>query len=226
MWRTRDNLPRHVKGAAWWHNNSRNPELTGYYYSTQDNNYTIKFLCVRGQEHWYSLTRKRTPTGKTYHTTDSSRRVPQHNTHGLGYWQQGDKSYYLEDNNNDYNPAKEPAQPEQTPIPTEEQEFLSGGLHHIATIKGKNPLHEWPLILLQAIAQHATAGGSFDTTTEPLAALEPMLSEIHRMSGPSANVQTTGNTNQNNGNGGAILGHAPEPFSGDRSASKAFLHQF
>jgi len=46
------------------------------------------------------------------------------------------------------------------------------------------------------------------------------------MSGPSANIQTTGNTNQNTGNGGSILEHAPEPFSGDRSTSKAFLHRF
>jgi len=46
------------------------------------------------------------------------------------------------------------------------------------------------------------------------------------MSVPSANIQTIGNTNQNNGNGGGILGCTPEPFGGDRSASKAFLHQF
>jgi len=91
------------------------------------------------------------------------------------------------------------------------------------TIKGKNPLHERPPILLQAIAQHATAGGSFDTSTEPFTALEPTLSEIQAMSEPSANVQTTG-TNQNTGNGGGIIGHAPEPFSGERSISKAFLH--
>src|SRR6266850_3591709 len=75
--------------------------------------------------------------------------------------------------------------------------------------------------------QHAAAGGSIDTTTEPFAALEPTLSEIHTgMSGPSANVQTMGNTNQATGNGGAIIGHAPEPFNGNRSTSKAFLHRF
>jgi len=54
-----------------------------------------------------------------------------------------------------------------------------------------------------------------------------MLSEIHAaMSGPLANVQTTGNTNQATGNGGAIIGRAPEPFDGNRSTSKAFLHRF
>jgi len=73
--------------------------------------------------------------------------------------------------------------------------------------------------------QHAAAGGSFDTSTKPFAALEPTLSEIQRMSGLSANVQTTG-TNQNTGNGGGIIGHTPEPFGGERSISKAFLHQF
>jgi len=76
------------------------------------------------------------------------------------------------------------------------------------------------------IAQHAAVGGSIDTTTEPIAALEPMLSEIYTMSGPSANVQTTGNTNQSTGNGGAIMGRAPEVFDGNRSTSKAFLHRF
>jgi len=71
--RKKDDLPRHVKGTAWWYTNSRNPELTGYYYSTKDTNYAIEFLRIRGQEHWYSLTRKRGPTGKTYHTTDGSK---------------------------------------------------------------------------------------------------------------------------------------------------------
>ena len=89
----------------------------------------------------------------------------------------------------------------------EEEELLSGGLHHIVTIKGKSPLHERPLIILQTIMQHTTAGGTIDTTTEPVTALEPTLSEIHAaMSGPSANVQTTGNTNQTTRNGGALLG--------------------
>ena len=73
--------------------------------------------------------------------------------------------------------------------------------------------------------QHTAAGGSFDTSTEPIAAQEPMLSKIQAMSGPSANIQTTGN-NQNTGNGGGIIGCTPEPFGGDRSISKAFLHQF
>jgi len=45
------------------------------------------------------------------------------------------------------------------------------------------------------------------------------------MSGPSANIQTTG-TNQNTSNGGGIIGCAPEPFGGERSISKAFLHRF
>jgi len=54
-----------------------------------------------------------------------------------------------------------------------------------------------------------------------------MLSEIHAtMSAPSANVQTTGNTNQTTGNGGAIIGRAPETSDGNRSISKAFLHRF
>jgi len=74
--------------------------------------------------------------------------------------------------------------------------------------------------------QHTAAGGSFDTSTEPFAALEPMLSKIQRMSEPSANVQTTGNTNQTTRNGGAIIGRTPETFDGNRSTSKAFLHQF
>jgi len=184
----------------------------------------VEFLCVRSQDHWYNLSRKRGPTGKTYYTTDGDRRIKRHNTHGIEYWKQGDKDYYPDINDIDYDPAKEPAT-EQTLIPAEEQEFLSEGLHHIATIKGKNPLHERPLILLQAIAQHAVAGGSFDTSTEPFAALELTLSEIQGMSGLSANIQITGN-NQNTGNGGSIIGRAPEPFSGDRSISKAFLHRF
>jgi len=139
--RTKDDLPRHVKGTAWWHQDNRNPELTGYYHGTQDNNFAIEFLRIRGQEHWYSLTRKREPTGKTYHTTDGSRRANRHNTQGLGYWQQGDRDYYPEEEDVNYDP-REPAQSEQTQIPAEEQEFLSGGLHHIATIKGKSPLYE------------------------------------------------------------------------------------
>jgi len=69
------------------------------------------------------------------------------------------------------------------------------------------------------------AGGGFDMSTKPFTALEPTISEIQAMSGPSANVQTTGN-NQNTGNRGSIIGCTPEPFGGDRSISKAFLHRF
>jgi len=187
----------------------------------------VEFLRVRSQDHWYSLSRKRGPTGRTYHTTDSSRRIKRHNIQGIRYWKQGDKAYYPDEDDVDYDPRKEPAHSEQTPIPTEEEELLSGGLHHIVTTKGKSPLHEQPLIIFQTIAQHTTAGGSIDTRTEPIAALEPTLSKIHAaMSGPSANIQTMGTTNQTTGNGGAILGCAPEPFDGNRSTSKAFLHRF
>jgi len=175
--RTKDDLPRHVKGTVWWHQDNRNPELTRYYFGTQDNNYVVEFLHVRSQDHWYNLSRKRGPTGKTYHTTDSGRRIKRYNTQGIGYWKQGDKAYYPDEDNVDYDPAKEPAT-EQNLIHAEEQEFLSGGLHHITTIKGKNPLHKRPPILLQAIAQHAVAGGSFDTSTKPFTALEPTLSKI------------------------------------------------
>jgi len=58
-------------------------------------------------------------------------------------------------------------------------------------------------------------------------ALEPTLSKIHAaMSGPSANVQTTGNMNQTSKNGGSLFRCLLEPFNGDRSASKASLHRF
>jgi len=73
--RTKDNLPGHVKGTIWWHQDNRNSELTGYYHGTQTDNYAIKFLRVRFQDHWYYLFRKRGPTGKTYFTTDGGRRI-------------------------------------------------------------------------------------------------------------------------------------------------------
>jgi len=76
-------------------------------------------LHVRSQDHWYYLSRKRGPTGKTYFTTDSGRRIKQHNTQGIGYWKQGDKAYYPDEDDVDYDP-REPAQSEQKPIPTEE----------------------------------------------------------------------------------------------------------
>jgi len=102
----------------------------------------VKFLCVRSQDHWYSLSRKRGPTGKTYHTTDSSRRIKQYNIQGIGYWKQGDKAYYPDEDDINYDPRKGPTHSEQTPIPAEEEELLSGGLYHIVTTKGKSPLHE------------------------------------------------------------------------------------
>jgi len=73
--RKKDNLPKHIKGTAWWYHNPKNPELNRYYFGTQNDNYTIEFLHVRSQDHWYSLSRKRGPTGKTYHTTDGTRRI-------------------------------------------------------------------------------------------------------------------------------------------------------
>jgi len=141
IWRKKDDLPKHIKGTVWWHHDPKNPELNGYYFGTQQDNYAVKFLRVRSQDHWYSLSRKRGPTGRTYHTTDGSRRIKRHNIQGIGYWKQGDKAYYPDEDDVDYDPRK-PVHSEQTLIPTKEEEFLSGGLHHIVTTKGKSPLHE------------------------------------------------------------------------------------
>ena len=127
--RKQNDLPKHVKGQAWFHTSPPGQEqaLTGYYVGQTPNDYAVEFLRVRGQDRWYILTgHKTTPV---YFLTSSEERLDIDNKWNLGWWNINDPAHpeYIEQSGT------------ATSGPVEE--YLVGGLHHIATLKEKQPLN-------------------------------------------------------------------------------------
>ena len=73
--RTKDDLPPHVKGTAFWIDS---PFGTGYYVDYATGPLPVEFV----ENHWYHLTHD--PRDDTYWTTDDKRIQP--NEEGTRYW--------------------------------------------------------------------------------------------------------------------------------------------
>jgi hypothetical protein len=73
--RTKDDLPLHVKGTAFWIDS---PFGTGYYVDYAAGPAPVEFV----ENHWYHLTHD--PRDDTYWTTDDKQIQP--NEEGTGYW--------------------------------------------------------------------------------------------------------------------------------------------
>ena len=73
--RTKDDLPLHVKGTAFWIDS---PFGTGYYIDYTTGPLPVEFV----ENHWYHLTHD--PRDDTYWTTDDKQIQP--NEEGTGYW--------------------------------------------------------------------------------------------------------------------------------------------
>ena len=247
--RTKDDLPKHVKGNAWWYHQSRDPQLTGYYIGEPSkNDVAVEFLSIGGNDSWYGLNKQTgTPTPKNdFWTTSSDRRVSIENEYGLGFWKPSEPQHpqyqqYLfrlqeeqehldkeeqahkarstkDEDSSDSGDAKTPEEIEVDPVgppaPTEELEILSGGLHHIATLKGKQPLHERPPVILQTITHHSSQGGTVAIDVEPVAAQEPTRVQMSSQTASGSGQTQTQQTTAAAPNGGALLGSTPNIVSG------------
>jgi Retrotransposon gag protein len=97
-----------------------------------------------------------------------------------------------------------------------EEEILSGGLHHIVTTQGTQPLtQEQPPVVLQEIVRTASQGQEIPMN------IPPVMAHIQE---EQANITITVPTSsQRNGEGGNLLGTPPSVFMGDRTKAQAFL---
>lgn len=164
--------------------------------------------------------------------TDTSRKVDTENQWGLGFWNQEDPQHpdYI-----DARPSSQSAEPiaptapqisrTQSTLSEPHEEFISGGLHHIATLSGMHPLTTETLEapLTQHIYEAATLGSEIPTNIPPLAP------HVDIMSGLTADTTITQNPTPapapTNGEGG--LYETPLAlFTGDRNKSKDFMRAF
>ena len=191
-----DDLPLHVKGPRVWFCNGTTTDGTfsrltvGYQIGEGEEGIAVEFLRVSGQDNWYQLLPKEGDTeADSFWITNSDCRFSRHSEETkqrqLGFWRKTNPqhpqyaSYKLrqEIEIQDQAEAHLHSEPAGGPSDPRAQELLIGGLHHIATLKGKQPLHKSPPVILQEIERHVSEGREIPTYLEPLAALEPTLAE-------------------------------------------------
>jgi hypothetical protein len=141
--RRHDNLPSHVLHSAFF--TVLVPTERGYVVELVDNDtketnrYAVEFLKVNGNDNWYLLEHQ-----NGYWYTGKQNCVDINNTYGLGWWHITDPEH----------PSWKPPATTST-----EEEILSGGLHHIVTTQGTQPLtQEQPPVVLQEIIRTASQG--------------------------------------------------------------------
>ena len=125
-----DNLPDQVKGSLEFHtfkdHQDRFTPQTGYYTNDDQRRVAVKLLeDPHGEDAWYILNQD----------TTGQYAVNRHNkldlyAGGTGYW-------YID---NPQHPDYQPEEPEEAVTSAPHEEFLAGGLHHIATLEG--PQHQ------------------------------------------------------------------------------------
>ena len=163
--RREDNLPNHVKGSVTFHEfkdeNGRFKPITGYY--TNDDQKRVAVELLKDKEHkdtWYILdqdTSGRFATNR-YNRLDLYAR-------GTGYW------YIYDPQHPDY--LSDPPAEEEAPQPHEE--FVAGGLHHVATLEGPqaqlSPTHP----VLEHIEQAAIQGETIPVDIQPIASTSQVV---------------------------------------------------
>jgi hypothetical protein len=156
-----------------------------------------------GEDNWYRLVPRNTEQGVVYITTQE---LLLGANHGLGWWDKFDSRHP------DYGKAPVPT----TPI----GEALAGGLFHIATTSGTNPLTvEGPTGMLQAIISAAAQGQTIPTEGIPT---EATMEGINTTVMGNPQIQTTTDTTTDKGEKGALYRTPPPIFNGDKTKTKAF----
>ena len=164
--RREDNLLDWLKGEAVFqkHCSKVTGELTphqGYYYIRENKQILVELLEANGQIHWYELL-----YNKTYnqYKTELDNQVPINTPH-LGYFPIDNPRHV------DY------ILPPTTPLEYHDlqEQFLAGGLHHIATLEGPQaqllPTH----LVLPIIEQAAAQGIEIPVDIQPIASTSAVI---------------------------------------------------
>jgi hypothetical protein len=198
--RRHNNVPSHVLRNAFF--TVLVPTERGYVVDLIDDEtketcrYAVEFLKVDGDDNWYLLEYQ---NGHWY--TGPQNCVDILNNYSLGWWRMTD-----------------PEHPDwKAPATTStKEEILSGGLHHIVTTQGTQPLtQEQPPTILQEIIRTASQGHEIPTN------VPPVMAHIQE---EQANVMiATPVPSPRNGEGGNLLRTPLSIFTGDRTKAQAFL---
>jgi hypothetical protein len=209
--RKHDDLPENLKGSIYFENHQeaqRSQHVhTGYFYQdVHGDKRAIEFLNVNGERRWYNL--HYSSLNQVYYIYDTDI-LPRENLPYTGY-------YHIEDPNHpDY------VAPSEEPAPHEE--FISGGLHHVATLEGPQAQFSETQPVLPYIEQAALEGEVIDVDIQPIASTSqvemanfaqintqlfgqqgaPQQQGTQQMAAPAppAQIATT--------NGGALKGNPP-----------------
>jgi len=217
--RQQDNLPKHVKGKAYFENHGTGHKDTRYYVDLPKKTHgVIEFVKVEDKDYWVKLLWKNdqwiTNQGGVLHTSK------------LGNWTETDLQHPHYIHLEHFSPTL------YTATEQPEEEILAGGVHHIATLQGSHPFTEQAPILPQ-IEAAVYQGIPIPLDTTPAGAVHPQLSIQTTMAeqidttiaGPEGQQQPNINVINHNSNG-ALKGNPPPIFDGDRSKSRTFLTAF
>ena len=188
------------------------PVNTGYYINTPKKKHVaVKFVrTTEGEDFWTTL---HWSGASNYWYTAAEALIRQDSTI-TGWWR-----------------ITDPQHPHYIKSPVEELEYtepqeevISGGLHHIITLQGTNPLSAQEPILPQ-IEAAVQLGIEIPLHTTPAAAVFPTMTEQTNTAGDAAATASNINVIAHNSNG-ALKGNPPFIFDGNCQLSKKFLLAF
>ena len=225
--RQTDDLPTHVKRHAYFeehpHIEGRTNPRTGYYVDKpRQGKLPVEFITEGDNDFWVEL---RQNNDDTFYTNWKAK-VPIDNNY-LGWWNPNNPQHpdYL-------GPKPQTAVTEQLKYFNPQEEVLAGGIHHIATLQGTQPLSPQEPIL-PVIEQTAPQGTSIPVNIPPAAAVLPPIqkstmtdqpTEINTATGAAGNTPNI-NVIASNINR-ALKGNPPFVFNGDRQLSRKFMLAF
>ena len=160
-----DNLPDRVKGSLEFYtfkdHQDRFTPQTGYYTNDEQRRVAVELLeDPQGEDAWYILDQD----------TTGRYAVNRHNkldlyARGTGYW-------YIDDHQH---PDYQPDEPEEAVTAAPHEEFLAGGLHHVATLEGPQAQLSPTHLVLSIIEQAAIQGKQIPTNIQPIASTSQVI---------------------------------------------------
>ena len=220
--RQSDDLPVHVKRHAYFEEHplieGRTKPRTGYYIDKpRHRKLPVEFVTEGDNDFWVEL--RQNNNGTFY--TNWKAKVPIDNNF-LGWWNPNDPQHpdYL-------GPEPQTAVTEQLEYFDPQEEVLAGGIYHIATLQGIQPLSPQEPIL-PLIKRTVSQGTSIPVNIPPATATLPVMTdqtaEVNTATGAAANTPNI-NVIASSANG-ALKGNPPFIFDRNRQTSKKFLMAF
>ena len=209
--RQTDDLPIHVKRHAYFEEHplieGRTNPRTGYYVNKpRHGKLPVEFVTEGDNNFWVEL--RQNNDGTFY--TNWKAKVPIDNNF-LGWWNPNDPQHP------DYiGPEPQTAVIEQLEYFDPQEELLAGGIHHIATLQGTQPLSPQEPIL-PLIERTVSQGTSIPVNIPPVTAVPPTMAEqpaeVNTATGAAANTPNI-NVIASSANG-ALKGNPPFIFDGN-----------